>query len=98
MSINVLVMPWYGLGLTAVFLLFIYKTTQSSLANNPLNWDKAIQTERKRMKKIYSFINLFTDVPGLSAEVKRRKYFDGLLNKIKKNKVRHILTYIVESF
>lgn len=84
MSINVLVMPWYGLGLTAVFLLFIYKTTQSSLANNPLNWDKAIQTERKRMKKIYSFINLFTDVPGLSAEVKRRKYFDGLLNKIKK--------------
>lgn len=90
MSINVLVMSWYGLGLTGVFLIVIYKSTQNSLANNPLNWEKAIQTERKRMKKIYSFINLFTDVPGLSAEIKRRKYFDVLLNKIKKE---HRQTY-----
>lgn len=84
MCLNVLVFPWLGIPISLLFLAGIYLATQKALANNPLDWDKSISLERKRLKKIYSFINLFTDVPGLNSEVKRRAYLDVFLNRIKK--------------
>lgn len=84
MGLNVYVMPWIGVVISIVLLVAVINGANVSLKNNPLDWGKAIQTERKRMKKIYSFINLFTDVPGLSSEIKRRKYLDRLLNLIRK--------------
>ncbi|KAF1303376.1 ABC transporter permease [Enterococcus sp. JM9B] len=47
-----------------------------------LHWEKMIQSETNRLHRIYQFINLFTDVPEITASVKRRKYLDGLLKKI----------------
>ena len=83
-SLNVIVMPWLGLPITLVFLLVVDRLSRQSIGVHPLNWEKSIHLERKRLKKIYSFINLFTDVPGLATDVKRRPYLDGLLNRIKK--------------
>ena len=41
-----------------------------------------IHMEETRLHRIYRFINLFTDVPQITAAAKRRKYLDGLLNRI----------------
>jgi ABC-2 type transport system permease protein len=48
----------------------------------PLDWDKMIATEQHRLYRLYRFINLFTDVPEITAQIKRRKYLDGILSKI----------------
>ena len=84
MVVNVLIMPWLGLPIAIIVVGIIYVQSKKMVEANPLDWEKAITLERKRMKKIYSFINLFTDVPGLSSNIKRRRYLDPILQKIKK--------------
>lgn len=46
------------------------------------DWLAAVGAEDSRMGRIYRLYNLFTDVPGLSSQVKRRRYLDGLLKLI----------------
>ena len=46
------------------------------------DWLAAVGAEDSRMGRIYRLYNLFTDVPGLSSQVKRRRYLDGLLKPI----------------
>ncbi|BBE26556.1 multidrug ABC transporter permease protein [Latilactobacillus curvatus] len=46
------------------------------------DWLVAVGAEDSRMGRIYRLYNLFTDVPGLSSQVKRRRYLDGLLKLI----------------
>lgn len=48
------------------------------------SWDKGIEKEALRQKRIFQFIALFTDVPDLKTKIKRRKYLDGLLRGIQK--------------
>lgn len=48
-----------------------------------LDWEKMIHLEKSRLHRIYQFINLFTDVPEITATVKRRAYLDGILRQIK---------------
>lgn len=48
----------------------------------PLDWEKMIAVEEHRLHRLYRFINLFTDVPEITPEIKRRKYFDVILKKI----------------
>ncbi|MEG0255220.1 MAG: ABC transporter permease [Vagococcus sp.] len=83
-SLNLYFNPWSGIIISLLFVAFSSFKSKDSLGKNPLDWEKAIAFERKRLKKIYSFINLFTDVPGLSSDVKRRTYMDPLLKRIKK--------------
>lgn len=47
-----------------------------------LNWDQMIQFEEQRLKRMYQFINLFTDVPEVATKVKRRKYLDPFVQEI----------------
>ncbi|VDG18361.1 ABC transporter permease [Lactiplantibacillus mudanjiangensis] len=42
-------------------------------------WKANVASEANRMLGIYRFFNLFTDVPLVQGNVKRRKYLDGLL-------------------
>ncbi|MHC5269506.1 ABC transporter permease [Enterococcus sp. LJL98] len=49
----------------------------------PIDWEKLIQGEQTRLRRVYQFIHLFTDVPEMQGTIKRRKYFDGFLSKIK---------------
>ncbi|MEX2805338.1 ABC transporter permease [Streptococcus sp. H31] len=49
-----------------------------------LDWDAAIDYEKKRQQSLLKFFALFTRVKGLSGSVKRRRYLDGLLKFLKK--------------
>ncbi|MGX4686773.1 ABC transporter permease [Vagococcus sp. JNUCC 83] len=75
---------YIGMAIAVVISVVLVILSRKTVDNSQLNWEKSISSERKRMKRLYSFFNLFTDVPGLSSDVKRRKYLDGVLNKIKK--------------
>lgn len=75
---------YVGVAVAFVISIALVMLSKKTLEISQLNWEKSIQVERKRMKRLYSFFNLFTDVPGLSSDVHRRKYLDGLLNRIKK--------------
>ncbi len=75
---------YVGVAVAFVISIVLVMLSKKTLESSQLNWEKSIQVERKRMKRLYSFFNLFTDVPGLSSDVRRRKYLDGLLNRIKK--------------
>lgn len=50
------------------------------------------------MHRIYQFIHLFTDVPEISSSVKRRKFLDPLVHKIKKNSQNTYLYLYARSF
>jgi ABC-2 type transport system permease protein len=82
------VAPW--LGLILAFLQGVWFYQQSRPKNQLLDWDRMIHLEETRLHRIYRFINLFTDVPQITATAKRRKYLDGLLSKIP---VQHDKTY-----
>ena len=49
----------------------------------PIDWDQLIHGEQTRLRRVYQFINLFTDVPEMQGTIKRRKYLDVFLSKIK---------------
>lgn len=80
-----------GLVVAIGSLVFQYAATKKTFAKKNLDWESMISNEQQRMKRIYQFINMFTDVPGISGKVKRRKLFDGLLTKIK---LTHKNTYL----
>lgn len=74
--------PWLGLILAVVQFAFLYWLYWIK-NDEALNWERMIDLEEERMHRIYQFINLFTDVPEVSGKVKRRKYLDPILHKIR---------------
>ena len=76
--------PLIGVIPMVVTVWYVKKASNRLAMEKRLDWEKAIRIENKRMKKIYSFFNLFTDVPGLSGTVKRRRYLDGILSRVNK--------------
>lgn len=69
-----------GILLALISREFLFKRVKQ-----PLDWDKLVVTENRRLQRIYRFINLFTDVPQIATAVKRRKYLDGFLALIPKD-------------
>ncbi|WLR42847.1 ABC transporter permease [Bacillus carboniphilus] len=59
-------------------LLFFRKMTISK----PIRWNYLIEEEQKKQQRFYRLANLFTDVPHVKNEVKRRKIFDFVLRMI----------------
>lgn len=88
----IFVTPFVGVLLAGFFFLFIVQRTWVRL-NAPLDWEILIATEQKRLYRMYRFINLFTDVPQITATVKRRKYADPLLRWIPRDQ-KHTYTYL----
>ncbi|MBT2731229.1 ABC transporter permease [Carnobacterium sp. ISL-102] len=81
-----LISPIMGL-VGAVVVTVSYRAALSRKSNaQTYQWEKMLKDESNRMKRIYQFINLFTDIPALKGSVKRRAYLDGFLKKIQKNK------------
>lgn len=84
-STAVFVRPVVGLLLAILFVgggfVFMQKMPIGSL-----DWQLMIEKEKSRQHRIYQFINLFTDVPQITATVKRRKYLDGWLRRIRYRK------------
>ncbi|MFQ9706579.1 MAG: ABC transporter permease [Limosilactobacillus pontis] len=44
-----------------------------------IDWQMAVKTEDDRMYSVYRFFNLFTDVPKVQGNVKRRAWANGLI-------------------
>jgi ABC-2 type transport system permease protein len=63
-----------------LFGLFIYYKQQTK--EKGLKWEYLIDQDERRMTSFYRLANLFTDVPKLKNQVKRRKWLDSLLVRI----------------
>lgn len=74
--------PLAGLAAAILQLLVFIGLTRGQAAL--LDWQFMADKEQQRLHRIYQFINLFTDVPEVTAKVKRRVYLDGLLQKLQK--------------
>lgn len=84
------VSPFIG-AIAAVLFNFIWKYKTAALKKvSRYQWEYMIQKEKERLKVIYSFINLFTDIPALSGTIKRRAYLDQLLKRVP---LKHKHTY-----
>lgn len=84
-SLALFINPIVGLvGAVVVAVSYRFLANQKNVALT-YQWEKMIKDETKRMKRIYQFINLFTDIPALKGSVKRRAYLDVFLNPIQKN-------------
>ncbi|WAA13017.1 ABC transporter permease [Fervidibacillus halotolerans] len=49
----------------------------------PLPWERLVTNEERRMGTFYRIANLFTDVPQLRNQVKRRRWLDLLLKNVR---------------
>ncbi|MGO2082187.1 ABC transporter permease [Vagococcus sp.] len=73
-----------GMILSLLVFLFFLQKSKRSFEEEPLNWHRALLLEKRRLKNLYRFINLFVDVPDITSEVKRRKYLDPYLQRLPK--------------
>ena len=70
------------------YSLYFYKKAKGS----GFHWERLIRNEERRMAFFYQLANLFTDVPHLKNQVKRRKWFDLFLPK--QFSKQHTYTYL----
>lgn len=70
-----LVGPIWGL-LVSVILLIAMTTYYRNVG---IDWRLAVRAEQDRMFSIYRFFNLFTDVPSVQGNIKRRRWATGLI-------------------
>ncbi|AKP66776.1 ABC transporter permease [Companilactobacillus ginsenosidimutans] len=68
---------------TVVVWFAVATRTKKLIESGQLQWQKAIADENQRMFRVKRFYNLFTDVPGVSSKIKRRKWLDFLFSGIK---------------
>lgn len=96
MAVGLYLTPFAGLGLALVQLagFFLYLRNQSE----PLDWEKMVRQEQVRMHRIYQFIHLFTDVPEITSSVKRRKFWDPLLQKVQRTSENTYFYLYLRSF
>lgn len=73
---------WFFMPIIVIYALlcaFYFSQTK----HMGLKWDYLIEQEEKRMMSFYRLANMFTDVPKLRDQVKRRKWLDWLLRMLK---------------
>ncbi|WEG73727.1 ABC transporter permease [Vagococcus intermedius] len=75
--------PIIALLLATIMTLYFLSQAKKIIASRTIAWEYLIETEQQRLKVIYQFINLFTDVPGITTKTKRRKWLDPLFTLIK---------------
>lgn len=83
-TISIALFFWYPLisiTIALILTIFYVRAINTTQKNSFLDWDHLVSTESQRQKKIYSIINLFTDVPEIATTVKRRKYLDVFLKR-----------------
>ncbi|KRN59177.1 ABC transporter permease [Limosilactobacillus secaliphilus] len=68
--------PLLGAVVALADAIFQYVNTRGKR----VNWRATVALESDRMTGVYRFFNLFTDVPSVQGQVRRRKFADGLVN------------------
>lgn len=81
LALCLFVYPVIGL-ILAVLQNFLFYNLCWKNMHAPIDWEKMIAVEQHRLHRLYRFFNLFTDVPEISAQIKRRKAMDRLLQRI----------------
>jgi Predicted ABC-type exoprotein transport system, permease component len=76
---------WTMLIVAVLYYFFLNARVKTLETSGQLQWKYAIETENQRMFRIKRFYNLFTDVPGVTSKIRRRKWLDWLYQPIKKN-------------
>ncbi|WP_147533120.1 ABC transporter permease [Bacillus marasmi] len=71
---------WMTVMLALMIGLYVYWRRETR--NRGLKWEQLIDLEEKRLTSFYRIANLFTDVPKLKDQVKRRRGLDWMLNWI----------------
>ncbi|MEK3887520.1 ABC transporter permease [Bacillus sp. FSL K6-3431] len=68
----------------AILLIIIAVTLyfREEMKNKSLKWELLIEIEQSRMQTFYRAANMFTDVPHLKGQVKRRRWLDPLFSSI----------------
>lgn len=68
--------------LLAIFqIVFFYQWLWVKM-HAPLDWEAFIHAEQTRLRRVYQFIHLFTDVPEMQGTIKRRKSLDWVFRNI----------------
>lgn len=75
--------PFWYVGVLIVLYIGVYLYFHRLAKEKTIKWDLLIEKEEKRLTGFYRFANLFTDVPKLKGQVKRRKWLDPILNRVK---------------
>lgn len=93
------------IALMAVKMLFVFmkarRTTlfDTTVGNNLIDWRAVVAAEDKRQAAIFSFFNLFIDVPGMKPAVRRQRWADRLIghwpNQSRNPLVRLLVTTFV---
>ncbi|MGP4041970.1 ABC transporter permease [Gracilibacillus sp. D59] len=68
------------LAVVTVLLIVLFATNyQTARKHKALNWDLLIESDYLRMRSFYRLANMFTDVPHLETQVKKRHWLSRLL-------------------
>ncbi|MFT9456899.1 MAG: ABC transporter permease [Liquorilactobacillus hordei] len=79
--LNVILGVILAIVLAGIIRYYVDKVSQQHV----FKWNDAIKSEKERLMTLYRFINMFTDVPQIVGQTKRRKFFDFLLRRTSKN-------------
>ncbi|KRL14326.1 ABC transporter permease [Schleiferilactobacillus perolens] len=82
-----------GAVLALIWEIQANRRAQQIAQKGRIDWLPAIAQEERRQFRIYRFYNLFTDVPGMVASAKRRKYLDIFLPR-QSLSPQHTFTYL----
>ncbi|WP_088042464.1 ABC transporter permease [Bacillus sp. EAC] len=84
---------WYSLIiLLPILLLATYAILIQTISlNKRVQWERNVKLDTTRLSNFYRFANMFTDVPSIQQQVKRRRWADPLINKIKTNNAANYL-------
>ncbi|WP_077617148.1 ABC transporter permease [Bacillus sinesaloumensis] len=83
------------IGCVVVIKLVLLLYFQRAVENKGIKWNTLIELESKRMLTFYRLANLFTDVPKLKEQVKKRQWLNwvtGFIVYSKENTFRYLYT------
>lgn len=80
--LTIVVSPFAGIAMALLLQWLFRKKWMNRFSADNYQWEHMINKEEKRIRRIYQFINLFTDIPALKSSVKRRSYLDFLFKLI----------------
>ncbi|TKC18165.1 ABC transporter permease [Robertmurraya kyonggiensis] len=73
---------WFFIPVVLIFVV-LYGVYYSQTKQRGLKWEYLIEQEERRMMSFYRLANMFTDVPKLRDQVKRRKWLDWISSFLK---------------
>ena len=82
LPLAVSLVTWLGnpvAGAVVALIVLVISRYLFTPAKLTIDWQAAVKTEEDRMYSVYRFFNLFTDVPKVQGNVKRRTWANGLI-------------------